>query len=141
MLWVTPRIALNEEELTFFFVRASGPGGQHVNKAATAVQLRFNVQNSRSLPTSVRDRLATIAAKNISSDGTLIITAQRYRSQERNRKDAVDRLSALIRRAAAEPKKRRPTRPTAKSREERLKAKQRRGSLKNYRKRIRAEED
>jgi ribosome-associated protein len=133
MLHITPTIAVNENEIQLDFVRASGPGGQHVNKAATAVQLHFDVANSPSLPDDVRQRLIRLAGSRISEDGVLVIDARRFRSQERNRQDAVDRLVELIQQAAEEPKHRRKTKPSAGSKKRRLEAKRRRGQTKRLR--------
>jgi ribosome-associated protein len=133
MLYITPTIAVNENEIQLDFVRASGPGGQHVNKAATAVQLHFDVANSPSLPDDVRQRLIRLAGSRISEDGVLVIDARRFRSQERNRQDAVDRLVELIQQAAEEPKHRRKTKPSAGSKKRRLEAKRRRGQTKRLR--------
>src|SRR5215218_9841537 len=119
MIRVNESISLDEREIEESFIRASGPGGQNVNKLATAVQLRFGARHSPALPGDVRARLATIAGRRMSKDGVLVITAQRHRTQERNRQDALDRLVELIRRAAVPPVPRRPTRPTAGSRERR----------------------
>src|SRR5436190_2750789 len=126
MLQVTDEIAIDESELSETFVRASGPGGQNVNKLATAVQLRFDVRHSPSLPPDVRARLARLAGRRLTQDGVLVISAQRHRTQERNRDDARERLFELIRHAAVRPKPRRPTRPTAASRERRIEGKKRR---------------
>jgi len=133
MIPITDTLALDETEISVSFIRASGPGGQNVNKVASAVQLRFDVRRSPSLPEPVRARLARLAGHRLSQDGVLVITAQRFRSQERNREDAVARLVALIRRAATPPAPRRPTRPTAASRERRLNDKARRARLKQQR--------
>jgi len=133
MIPVGEGLALDESEITESFIRASGPGGQNVNKVASAVQLRFDVRRSPSLPAELRQRLERLAGSRLSQEGVLVITAQRFRSQERNREDARDRLLALIRRAASPPPPRRPTRPSAASRERRLTAKARRARLKRGR--------
>ncbi len=130
---VTPRIRLPEEELQIEYVRASGPGGQNVNKVSTAVQLRFDVRRSPSLPQEVRWRLEKLAGRRMTSDGILIITAQRFRTQDQNRLDALDRLRELIARAAVPPKRRKATRPTKSSKERRLTSKRRTGERKNQR--------
>jgi ribosome-associated protein len=133
LIEVTPEIALDERELEESFIRASGPGGQNVNKVATAVQLRFDVRRSPSLPDAVRARLEKLAGSRLTNEGVLVLTAQRFRSQERNRADALESLLALIRKAAVPPVRRRKTRPTLASRERRLDAKSQRGSLKKQR--------
>jgi ribosome-associated protein len=130
---INDRISIREEELAERFIRAAGPGGQNVNKLATAVQLRFDVRRSPSLPDDVRARLERLAGKRLSREGVLVITAQRYRTQERNRRDATDRLIELIERAAVPPLPRRPTKPTKAARERRLEAKKRRSSIKGLR--------
>lgn len=134
MILVTPHIALDESEIEECFIRASGPGGQNVNKVATAVQLRFDAVHSPSLPAPVRERLIALAGRRISADGILMITAQRFRSQGRNRADALERLLELIRAAAHPPKSRKPTRPTRASKKRRLADKRQRGELKRGRK-------
>src|ERR1700679_1908890 len=116
MLRVTGHIEIDEREIDEQFVRASGPGGQNVNKVSTAVQLRFDVRHSPSLPGAVRTRLERLAGRPLTGEGVLVITAQRFRSQERNRADAREALLALIRRAAVPPVPRRATRPTLGSR-------------------------
>src|SRR5919108_4931654 len=126
MIRITDQIAIDEREIEENFIRASGPGGQNVNKLATAVQLRFDVRRSPALPPDARERLERLAGKRLTKDGVLIITAQRHRTQERNRQDALDRLVELIRRAAERPLARRPTRPTRASRERRVGGQKRR---------------
>ena len=133
MIRITDQISIDESELTETFVRASGPGGQNVNKLATAVQLRFDVRHSPSLPADVRARVAVLAGRRLTQDGVLVIIAQRHRTQERNREDARERLIELIRQAAVPPKRRRPTRPTAASRERRIESKKRRSGVKRLR--------
>jgi ribosome-associated protein len=133
MIRVTTAISIDEREIEEHFVRASGPGGQNVNKLSTAVQLRFDVRGSPSLPAEVRERLARFAGARLTRDGVLIITAQRHRTQARNRADALDRLVELIRRAAIVPRPRRPTKPSKASRERRVEAKKRRSGLKRLR--------
>jgi ribosome-associated protein len=133
MIRVTAHINIDEREIEESFVRASGPGGQNVNKLATAVQLRFDVRHSPSLPPDVRARLEMLAGRRLTRDGVLVIAAQRHRTQERNRQDAFDRLIELIRQAAVRPLPRRPTRPTAGSRERRIESKKRRAGIKRLR--------
>ena len=135
MITVTPTIALGEDEVELRFVRAPGPGGQNVNKVASAVELRFDLARSPSLPGPVRERLARLAGRRLSGEGVLIIQAHRYRTQERNRQDALDRLVGLVRQASEAPKPRRPTRPTRASKERRLAQKKRRGEAKRERRR------
>jgi ribosome-associated protein len=133
MIRVTDSIAIDEGEIAESFVRAAGPGGQNVNKLATAVQLRFDVRRSPSLPPEVRQRLERLAGRRLTTEGVLVITAQRHRTQERNREDARARLVELIRRAAVPPVPRRLTKPTGASRERRLETKQRRSKIKRLR--------
>lgn len=133
MIRITRSIAIDESELSETFVRASGPGGQNVNKVASAVQLRFDVARSPSLPDDVRQRLAALAGRRLTNDGVLIINADRFRTQERNRADALERLVALVRQAAVRPITRRPTRPTLSSRRERLEKKKIHGETKRRR--------
>lgn len=133
MIVVSREIQIPESELEEAFVRSSGPGGQNVNKVATAVQLRFDVSRSPSLPDQVRSRLLRQAAARITDDGILIIEARRHRTRERNRQDARERLAKLIHRAATPPRPRKPTRPTAASRLKRLEDKRKRGERKRER--------
>ena len=133
MIRVTPSISLRDDELEERFIRASGPGGQNVNKIASAVQLRFDVRGSPSLPDGVRTRLERLAGRRLTREGVLVISAQRHRTQERNRQDALDRLVELIRRAAVAPIPRRATKPTKGARERRLESKKRRASIKGLR--------
>lgn len=136
MIRIAPGIALDEREIELSFIRASGPGGQKVNKAASAVQLRFDARRSPSLPEPVRERLLALAGSRASREGMLTITARRFRSQEQNRRDAIGRLVALVRAAACAPKPRRPTRPTPAGRERRLAEKRRRSEIKRARGRL-----
>jgi ribosome-associated protein len=140
MLTVTPKVRIDESELHETFVRASGPGGQNVNKVATAVQLRFDVQHSPSLPPAVRERLLRLVAQRLTAEGELIIEAKRFRTQERNRQEARDRLVALVRKAAEPPKPRRTTKPSLADRQNRLEDKRQRGQIKRLR-RSGAQED
>src|SRR6266853_772343 len=133
MIRINDHIAIDDSEVSESFIRASGPGGQNVNKLATAVQLRFDVRHSPSLPHEVRARLERLAGKRLTRDGVLVITAQRHRTQERNRQDARARLIELIRRAAVAPRPRRPTKPSAPARERRLQSKKHRGAIKGLR--------
>lgn len=133
MIQITPDIALDERELKLQFIRAAGPGGQNVNKVATAVQLRFRVADSPSLPVAVRARLTEVAGNRINAAGEMVITARRFRTQDANRRDAVDRLVQLIRRAAKPQKKRRPTRPSKAVKRRRLDAKRRQADKKRGR--------
>lgn len=133
MIEVTPTLQLSEDDLEFRFKRASGPGGQHVNKTDTAVELRFTVDGASDLPPAVRERLRRLARKRISREGTLIIHAQRFRSQERNREDAIARLVELLQEASHAPTPRIATRPTRGSRERRLTGKKRMGERKRGR--------
>ena len=133
MIRITDRISIEERELEERFVRASGPGGQNVNKLATAVQLRFDLRGSSSLPADMRLRAERLAGRRLTLDGVIVITAQSHRTQERNRQDALDRLIELLRRASIAPKPRRPTRPTKGSRERRLQSKKNRATVKGLR--------
>ena len=133
MIKVTPNIAIDENELQQEFIRASGPGGQNVNKVATAVQLRFDVPNSPSLSDDIRKRLISLAPGRITEEGILIIDARRFRTQRANRQNAIERLAELIRKAAQEPQIRHKTRPTHASKMRRLKTKRRRAETKHLR--------
>ncbi|MEZ4726783.1 MAG: alternative ribosome rescue aminoacyl-tRNA hydrolase ArfB [Caldilineaceae bacterium] len=133
MLEITPTLAIDESEISEEFVRASGPGGQNVNKVATAVQLRFNVQSSPSLPEAVRQRLIQLAGNRITEEGELLLEAKRYRSQLQNREDARQQLADLIRQATIRPKPRRKTKPTAAAQRKRLERKRQRSETKQQR--------
>ena len=137
MIYITKNISLDENEIQEDFVRASGPGGQNVNKVSTAVQLRFDVKHSPSLPEEVRRRLMEIAGHRLTAEGVLIIDARRFRHQERNRQDALNRLKDLIRKAAQKPKKRVKTQPTLASKQKRLESKRHHSQKKQLRQRIR----
>jgi ribosome-associated protein len=133
MIEITATIGLNEGELEFTFIHASGPGGQNVNKLYSAAQLRFDVRNSPSLPPAAAARLERLAGKRLTNEGVIVITAKRFRTQERNRADAIARLSALISRAAVAPTPRRRTRPSRAQKELRLQDKARRADRKSMR--------
>ena len=133
MIRITDAIALSESELEERFIRAPGPGGQNVNKVASAVQLRFDAANSPALSPAVRSRLAALAGGRMTRDGTIVLTASRFRHRERNRQDARNRLIALIREAATPPKARRPTRTPAAAKRKRLTAKRRQSEIKKTR--------
>lgn len=133
MIFVTDTISINEDEIELHFIRSSGPGGQHVNKVSSAVQLRFDAVRSLSLPAEVRHRLVKIAGNRMTKDGVLVIEAHQFRTQEQNRQDAIYRLSELIRKASHRPKPRRKTSPTRGSKERRLEGKRRRSTTKRMR--------
>jgi ribosome-associated protein len=141
MISVTTDIVIDEAEISMDFVRSSGPGGQNVNKVSTAVQLRFDVRNTPSLPVEIRERLIRQAGRRVTTEGVLIIQAARFRTQERNRQDAVDRLIELVRRAAEKPKHRVKTRPTLASKERQLTQKRRRGCIKKMRRIVTRDDD
>ena len=136
MIYITRNIRIDEGEVKLEFIRSSGPGGQNVNKVATAVKLRFDAVNSPSLPDDVRSRLIRLSGRRINEDGLLIIDARRFRTQERNRKDAIVRLVELIRKAAEKPKTRIKTSPTLASKRRRLQAKRRHSDIKRMRRAI-----
>jgi ribosome-associated protein len=133
MIQVTPSVAVQESELEERFVRASGPGGQNVNKVATAVELRFDAARSPALSDEVRDRLRTIAGTRMTADGVILIDARRHRTQSQNREDARDRLADMIRRALVRPRRRRKTRPTKGSVQKRIESKKHRAQTKRGR--------
>ncbi len=139
MIQVTRGVAIDEKEIQEEFIRASGPGGQNVNKVATAVQLRFDVRRSLTLPSEIRSRLFRLAGRRLNAEGVLVIQAQRFRTQEQNRADARERLVALIRQAAVRPKPRRKTKPSRAAKERRLESKKRKSQIKSLRRRVHAE--
>jgi ribosome-associated protein len=133
MLQITTSIAIPDNELTFTFIRASGPGGQNINKVATAAQLRFDVSNSPSLPAEVKARLGKLAGARMTQEGVLVIEAKRYRTQEKNRADALLRLTGLLAKAAHRPRVRHATRPSLAARDKRVEFKKKRGAVKKQR--------
>lgn len=136
MIEITPALAIDENEISEEFVRASGPGGQNVNKVATAVQLRFDVANSPSLPDPIRERLIRLAGQRVTTEGILLITAKEFRTQEQNRQAALKRLIHLIQKAAEAPKVRRKTKPSLGDKERRLNEKRRRAEVKRFRRNL-----
>jgi ribosome-associated protein len=133
MLVVTPDVSIPDEEFEWKFIRSSGPGGQNVNKVASAVQLRFLLPRNLSLPTNAKNRLRRMAGQKLLDDGSILFSARSERSQEQNRRDALERLAELIRAALIEPKIRKKTRPTRASKERRIESKKRRGTTKQGR--------
>lgn len=133
MIEITPEIKLNENELQFDFIRASGPGGQNVNKVATSVQLRFDVIHSPSLQPAVKEKLIRLAGSRMTHEGVLVLDARRFRTQEQNREDAVQRLVMLLQRAAEKPVPRHATRPSLSSKIKRVESKKKRGAIKRNR--------
>jgi ribosome-associated protein len=141
MINITSSIAIDEKEIREEFIRSSGPGGQNVNKVATAVQLRFDVANSSSLPGEVKERLLRLAGKKVTEGGILIIDARRFRTQEKNRQDALERLVKLIQKAAQKPKVRHKTKPTAASQQRRVEEKRNRSKIKLMRRKLSSSDD
>ena len=136
MIEVTPSITIDDSEIQVDFVRSSGPGGQNVNKVATAAQLRFDVRGSPSLPDALKERLVKLAGSRMTGDGVLVIDARRYRTQEQNKADALARLADLLSRAATPPRPRKRTRPSLAARQERLDTKRQRSGIKKMRRRV-----
>lgn len=141
MIPVTDRLAIEDDEISISFIRAGGPGGQNVNKVSSAAQLRFDARHSLSLPERVRERLERIAGTKLTKEGVIVITANRFRTQEANRRDAVDRLVEMIAAAAHQPKFRVPTKPSRAAKEKRVETKVKRGSVKKLRSRRPSSED
>jgi ribosome-associated protein len=136
MIKIRNKILISEEELKFAFIRSSGPGGQNVNKVSSAVQLKFDVLNSESLSEKIKSKLMSIAGRRITKDGVLIIEAKRYRTQDKNKKDAIERLITLIRKSSEIVKPRRKTKPTKASLEKRISGKKKKSQLKKQREKV-----
>lgn len=133
MIQISPQLQIDERELQFDFIRSAGPGGQNVNKVATAVQLRFDIANSPALASDIKGRLLQLAGNRVTADSVLLIEAKRFRTQEQNREDAIQRFIELIRKASIPPKPRKKTKPTAASKTKRLHTKKIKGELKRLR--------
>jgi ribosome-associated protein len=133
MLIITPEISIEDKDITFGFIRASGPGGQNINKVSSAVQLRFDMRHSSSLPENVKKRLASLAGKKLADNGEIIIEAKRFRTQPKNREDAIKRLISLITKAAEKPKLRKKTKPSISASAARISNKKKRGAVKKIR--------
>jgi ribosome-associated protein len=136
MIKINNNISIDENELSFNFIRSSGPGGQNVNKVSTAVQLKFDILNSAGLSENIKQRIITKGGKKVSKDGTILIEAKRFRTQEKNKQDALNRLITLIKDSSTEPKIRKKTKPTKISSDNRITEKKQKSEIKKYRKKI-----